>query len=364
MVGKRFVGTMVSVVLVLIVAISLSLVGACTPPEESPAEPTSPSEGEVYNLKIQSAWPHGDYSMETLSEFAASAEKRSNGQLDVSVFGAPDIVGMFEVPEAVKKGTLDMSHGSGMLWSGVLPIGDVEFGLPYGYKITEVEGFKEKANFIRDWYFDSGFIDLLRERYATQGVYLLDIHPYGPTPFMVATKPIKTVDDFTGTSIRADGMWMEWENACGANAQAIPGDEGYMALEMGTVKAAVWDLSCVTGLNWHEVAPYWVHGEENDHAIGHILVNMDAWNSLTDDLKQALAGAAEDYWYANLDVYAEQMGKIRDLVEEGKLTEVWMNDGLTALHEEVGYNIWDDVATRSDACAQAVEMFKEWRGVE
>ena len=31
--------------------------------------------------------------------------------------------------------------------------------------------------------------------------------------------------------------------------------EAYMALRLGTVDAVEWDVSAVTGLNWHEVAP-------------------------------------------------------------------------------------------------------------
>lgn len=349
---KRFL-MVVGVLFLALTVAGLPFMGAC-----APAEP------EVYELKIQSAWPRGDLSVETLAEFCAAADARSNGRLKISFFGAPEIVGMFEVAEAVKMGTLDLGHGAGNLWSGVIPVGDVEFSLPYGYRVPEEATLKGKGNAIREFYFESGFIDLLRERYATQGVYYLDIHPYGPVPFMVATKPIVTVDDFKGLVIRTDGLWMEWENGCGANGVDIPGDEGYMALKLGTVEAAIWDVSGVTGLSWHEVAPYWIHGEENDHAIGHIVVNMDLWNELPDDLKEALAGAAEDYWYACLDAYEKDMAVCYDLVEKGELTEVWMDDELIALHEEVAYALWDEVATRSAAAAEAIQMIKDWRGVE
>ena len=302
--------------------------------------------------------------METLAVFVDSADKRSNGRLKIDLFAAPEIVGMFEVPEAVMQGILDMGMGHGGMWAGMMPVGDVEFALPYGYKIPEDDTYKGSAEIVRNFFFDSGFLSLLREQYATQGVHYLDIHPYGPVPFMVATKPIKTVDDFKGLTIRTDGLWMEWQNGCGANGVDIPGDEAYMALKLGTVEASIWDVSGVTGLKWNEVAPYWIHGEENDDAIGHIVVNMDLWNELSADLKQALAGAAEDYWYACLDAYEKDMAVCYELVEKGEFTEVWMDDELIALHEEVGYGLWDEVATRSEAAATAVALIKDWRGVK
>lgn len=332
-------------------------------PAPAPAPASAPAPAPV-ELKIQSAWPHGDLSFETLKVFAAAADQRSQGRLKISTFAAPDIVGMFEVAEAVKKGTLDMEHGAGNLWSGVIPIGDVEFGLPYGYRIPEEKTFTAKTDALRKFFYDSGFLDLLRKVYATQGVYYLDMHTIGPVPFMVATKPIKTIADFKGLPIRTDGLWMEWENGCGANGQDISGDEAYMALKMGTLEAGIWDSSCVTGLHWNEVAPYWIHGEEDDSTVQHILVNQNVWNKLPDDLKEALRGAAVDYQNAVRDAYEKDLETCYDLVKQGKLTEVWMDDDLIKLHETVAYKLWDEVASRSPYCAQAVQMIKQWRGVK
>ena len=47
---------------------------------------------KVYRMKIQSAYPRGDVSMELLEEFAKSASKRSNGQIKISVFADPELV--------------------------------------------------------------------------------------------------------------------------------------------------------------------------------------------------------------------------------------------------------------------------------
>jgi TRAP-type C4-dicarboxylate transport system substrate-binding protein len=46
---------------------------------------TTTADAKVYKWKIQSGYPHGDLSMELLKDFAASAEKKSNGQLNVEV---------------------------------------------------------------------------------------------------------------------------------------------------------------------------------------------------------------------------------------------------------------------------------------
>lgn len=302
--------------------------------------------------------------METLAVFCAAAEKRSNGQLKINLFAAPEIVGMFEVPEAVMKGTLDLGMGHGGMWAGMIPVGDIEFSLPYAYKIPEDDTYKGSAEIVRDFFFESGFADILRKQYAPLGAYWLDIHSYGPVPFMVASKPISTVDDIQGLPIRTDALWMEWHNRLGMTGVDIPPEEVPMAFQLGTIEAHIWDVSAYTGMGYEEIAPYWIRGEENDHAIGNIIVNMDVWNSLSPDLQAALAGAGEDYWYAMLDVYEDALNQCYDLVKEGVITEVWMDDELIALHEQVAHELWDEVATRDEASAKAVQLIKEWRGME
>ena len=84
---------------------------------------------KVYRMKIQSAWPRADISMQTLETFAASAAKRSNGQIKIQVFAAPEIVPGEQTLEATKKGTLDMLHCIGAYWGGTISIGEIEFGL-------------------------------------------------------------------------------------------------------------------------------------------------------------------------------------------------------------------------------------------
>ena len=74
---------------------------------------------KAYRIKIQSGYPHGDLSMELLKDFAASAEKKSNGRLKVSVFADPEIVPIDQLFDATKVGTVDMLHCGGTFWGGL-----------------------------------------------------------------------------------------------------------------------------------------------------------------------------------------------------------------------------------------------------
>ena len=175
----------------------------------------SAAEAKVYRMKIQSAYPRGDLSMELLNDFAATAKKLSNGQIMIQVFADPELVPAEQLFEATQKGTLDMVHAVAAMWGGILPIGEVEFGLPYAYNLPGEPDIFTAGKMIRDLFFNTGYVDLLREQYASQGLYWLDVHSYGPIVTM-STKKIRTCDDMQGLKFRFEVSWADYYNALGA----------------------------------------------------------------------------------------------------------------------------------------------------
>lgn len=319
---------------------------------------------KVYRMKIQSLYPRGDLSMETLKVFAESAEKRSNGRLKIKVFAEPEIIPGDQLFGATKQGVVDMLQGMGGMWGGMVPIGYVEFNLPLAFRIDEETSWEGKAQAVRDFYMKKGFAELLREEYAKQGLYFLDIHTYGPVPFVLSTKPVKSCADLKGMKIKAEGGNLAFHSGVGMQGTMVSPTEAYMALKLGTVDAAEWDVSAVTGLKWHEVAPYWVRGMECDHTMGHILVSLKKWNKLPDDLKAAMHAAAEDYWHATVEAYKKEIEAVEKLVSEGKVTVNVLDEACQKAYVDVAYKMWDEYATQDDASAKAIKMIKEWRGVK
>lgn len=325
---------------------------------------TAAAAEKVYRLKIQSGYPRGDLSMELLKDFAASAEKRSNGRLKITVFADPEIVSVDQLFDATKVGTVDMLHCGGTFWGGIVPVGEIEFGIPYAFKVAGSKSYAESAAELRKFFFESEFVDILRQEYGKHGLYWLDMHTYGPVPFTLATKCIETLDDVKGVKVRDEGIWTVWHNNTGwRGTTSVPPPDTYMALKLGTLDASQWDVSAVTGMKWHEVAPYWIVGLENDTAVGHIMINAKLWKSLPDDLKGALKGAAEDYWQMCIDGYTKELQIVEDMVKEGTVKKCYLNDEAMKKHAEEAYKLWDELAAKDEACANAIKLLRKWRGM-
>jgi TRAP-type C4-dicarboxylate transport system substrate-binding protein len=315
---------------------------------------------KVYRFKIQSAYPRGDLSMELLNDFAATANKMSKGRITIQVFADPELVPAEQLFEATQKGTLDMLHAVAAMWGGIVPIGEVEFGLPYAYNLPGEPDIFTAGRLIRDLFFNTGYVELLRQEYAKQGLYWLDVHSYGPIVTM-STKKVRTCDDLKGMKIRVEGSWADYYNALGARGTYISGMDSYMGLKLGTIDASQWDVSAITGLKWYEVAPYWLQGGQNDVVVGHILFNMDSWNSLSDDLKKVMAAAAEDYFNKLLKVYVGEFKKVDDLIKAGKVIKSPIDDACDRMHEQAAIALWDKIAQRDPAAAKGIEIIKAWR---
>ncbi|MCF8126833.1 MAG: TRAP transporter substrate-binding protein DctP [Desulfotignum sp.] len=338
-------------------SIILSVIFVCTTMViMSPAMAKNP---EV-KWKIQSGYPHGDLSFELLKGFAEDVKKLSDGRFEIAVFADPEIVPLEQLFESTKMGVLDMLHAAGAFWGGIVPVGEIEFGIPYAYRIESETDFVKKADKIRQFFFKEGFADLLKKEYEKQGLIWLDMHTYGPVPFILSTKPIETMADLKGIKIRDEGLYTTWHNMLGARGTYISGSEAYLALKTGVLDACQWDVSAISGLKLHEVAKYWIVGEENDHAIGHMLVNPTSYNKLPDDLKEVLKTAAENYWHATVAGYQKEVEMAEQMVKDGIIIKNYLEDEAIAAHKIAADAIWEEVAQRDEASKKAIEMLKAW----
>ena len=86
---KRFF-LLIAVVLIAVFVTSLSI-----------GTQNAQAADKVYRMKIQSAYPRGDLSMELLKDFAKSANKRSKGRIRIQVFADPELVPAEQLFEAL-----------------------------------------------------------------------------------------------------------------------------------------------------------------------------------------------------------------------------------------------------------------------
>ena len=90
-------------------------------------------------------------------------------------------------------------------------------------------------------------------------------------------------------------------------------------------------------------------------------MNMETWKSLPDDLKKAMAGAAEQYFHDLNKIYDSELKKVAELVKAGKVINSPIDAACDKAHEEAALKLWNEIGGRDAAAAEAIGIIKGWR---
>jgi TRAP-type C4-dicarboxylate transport system substrate-binding protein len=159
--------------------------------------------------------------------------------------------------------------------------------------------------------------------------------------------------------IRAVGIYADYVKALGASPVSIPYDELYMALKMGTIDGFLASSGALISNKLGEVIHHYLLPSTN--SIGAVVgINVKAWNALPADLQELLdrtAPQASLYFstiYSGIveNSHAESIQKYK--VQFHTLSQADQNKAIA-----LSMPIWDNVATKSPGCKQAVDSVKE-----
>ncbi len=166
---------------------------------------------------------------EMSQKFAAEVGKRTNGEVEIKVFGAGQIGGLKDNAEGVRLGTLDFACvdcaqiGLFHARAGIVSLPFLFRDYPHYKKVVQGPVGTQLANEIRE----------------KANIRILSYWPAGFRIIASRTKPIKTAADMRGLKIRIPEVpiYVETMKALGANATPMPWGEVYTAMQTGVVDA-------------------------------------------------------------------------------------------------------------------------------
>ena len=217
----------------------------------------------------------------TLSRFLSEA---TDGNFDVQVFAAGEIVPGLQAADAVMEGTVEACHTVSYYYWGKDPAWAVPAAIP----------FSLNARGINAWHYHGGGIDLANQFYAKQGLIAF---PGGNTGVQMGgwfRNEINTVADLEGLKMRIGGFAGSIVERLGVVPQQIAGGEIYSALETGTIDAAEWvGPYDDEKLGFVQVAPFYYYpGWYEGGPTVHFMVSLEAYEALPDNYKSLLRTAA------------------------------------------------------------------------
>ena len=154
----------------------------------------------------------------------------SDGQLTVDIKAAGELVGAFEVFDAVSSGQADMYHGADYYFVGQHP----------GYAFFTAVPFGMTAQELSNWYYQDGGMELHDELGQIFGLKSFLGGNTGAQAGGWFSKEINSPEDFNGLKFRMPGLGGKALGKLGASVQNIPGSEVYQALSSGAIDGTEW----------------------------------------------------------------------------------------------------------------------------
>jgi TRAP-type mannitol/chloroaromatic compound transport system substrate-binding protein len=249
-----------------------------------------------YKWKLVTSWPKNFPGLGRGPEtFATYVNEMSGGRLEVTVYGAGELVPGFEVFNAVSSGSAEMGHAGAYYWKGKIPAAPIFSAIPFGMNATEMNA----------WLHYGGGIELWQELYE----------PFGVIPFAGGSsgvqmagwfkKEINSMDDLQGLKMRIPGLGGEVFKNVGGLPVTLTGGEIFTSLQTGAIDATEWvgpynDLS----FGLHKAAPYYYHsGWHEPGTTLEFIVNKEAFESLPADLQKIVEVATRAVNQDMLDEY-------------------------------------------------------------
>jgi len=348
---RKFRETMMKKILTFVLLIGL--ISGCSGEQES--SNSAGAEYKTYKWRLVTSWPKNYPGLGMAPEKIANlVEEMSNGQMQITVYGAGEQVPAFGVFDAVSSGSHQMGHSGGYFWKGKVPAAQFFTSVPFGLTADEINA----------WVNRGGGLELWREIYEPFNIYPIPAGNTGTQMFGWFNKEINSLEDVKGLKMRIPGIGGEVLKKAGGIPVTLPGGELFTALQTGVIDATEWvgpynDLT----FGFHQAAKYYYYpGWHEPGPMLELLINMDAWNSLPKHLQVIIETATKAVNQDTLDEYlARNNQALTELVEVHGVELRKLPDDVIDEFRAISNEILRDLAEEDEVIAKIYDSYIEFK---
>ena len=213
--------------------------------------------------------------------FVDKVNEAGKGVVQIDVRGGPEAIGMFQQPDAVRDGIVDMVYTPGSFYGGTVPEKDAMVASNLTAVETRTNGGTELMDQVHQ---------------EKMGVKYLGWFDSGVC-YNLWTRNEPAFDD--NGNLKVDGLKLRgnavynafFTNYLKAQVIDLPTGEVYSALQRGVVDATGWTQIGLIDLKWNEFLNYRIEPCFFSTDLG-VIVNLDKWNSLSDESRKIIQDVA------------------------------------------------------------------------
>ena len=338
---------------ILIFVLLIGLISGCSGGQDS--SNSTDAEYKTYKWRLVTSWPKNYPGLGMAPERIADlVEEMSNGQMQITVYGAGEQVPAFGVFDAVSSGSHQMGHSGGYFWKGKVPAAQFFTSVPFGLTADEINA----------WVNRGGGLELWREIYEPFNIYPIPAGNTGTQMFGWFNKEINSLEDVKGLKMRIPGIGGEVLKEAGGIPVTLPGGELFTALQTGVIDATEWvgpynDLT----FGFHQAAKYYYYpGWHEPGPMLELLINIDAWNSLPKHLQVIIETATKAVNQDTLDEYlARNNQALTELIEVHGVELRKLPDDVIEEFRIISNEILSDLAKEDEVIGKVYDSYIEFK---
>jgi len=278
------------ITMLLIVSLGLYIAGcASQTPGTVDSEPEENAEAqagkEVITLSLVSMFPPTAFQCtEILDPLAEEIEKASNGRIKIDLYHGGTLLGAGEELDGVIQGSADMAYMMPGYFPGRFPLAEL-LGMPG----TPLMSSKSASLALEEVHSNVEFDEL-------KDVKVLIPISMGPGAF-ISKKPFRSLEDMKGLTYRATSEMSPAVVAIEGSSASLTMAECYEALSRGVVDATFTPVEALKTWRLAEAADYLTPQLGLNDPIHYIIMNLEVFNSLPEDLQTILEETAYKFWH-------------------------------------------------------------------
>ncbi len=278
--------------------------------------------------------------------------KIAEGQMEIELYTADQLVPTGELFRAMQRGTIDMVQSD-----------DDSMASP-----TEVTVFGGYFPFASRYSLDVpvlynqyGLGEIWEAEYAKVGVQWISAGSWDPCHFNTK-EPIRSLDDFKGKRIftfPTAGRFME---QFGMVPVSLPWEDIEVAVQTGELDGIGWSgITEDYTVGWSKVTDYFLTNNISGAWAGSFFANQESWNKIPEHLRELLKVVTDSSHYRRQWWYWGGEADLRVNGTDMELTSIPDEEWKTV--EDAAVVFWDEIAQESETKAKVVQIFKDYNEV-
>ncbi|MDH5529646.1 MAG: TRAP transporter substrate-binding protein, partial [Paracoccaceae bacterium] len=278
-----------------------------------------------------------------------SFNKIAEGQMEIELYFADQLVPTGELFQAMQRGTIDAVQSDDD--SMASPTEVTVFG---GYFPFASRYSLDVPVLFNQW----GLNEIWDAEYSKVGVKHISAGSWDPCNF--ATKdPINSLEDLKGKRVFTFPTAGRFLSQFGVVPVTLPWEDIEVAVQTGELDGVAWSgITEDYTVGWADVTNYFLTNNISGAWCGSFFSNMDRWNELPPHLQELVRVCFDSSHYYRQHWYWGGEARLR--VEGTKMKLTSIPDEEWAQVEAAARVFWDEIAAESELKAKVVGIFKAY----